>query len=69
MSYIMFYTKECQPYVRFFKTKRLANAFAAEFTFKHKNNVDDNWIECLVRGSIVKLYPGFEGITLVGKPK
>lgn len=59
MNYIVFYTKGCTPMIKEFKTFTAARKFADKHekgnTFLHS----DNWVDCIVKGTIVKTYPSW----------
>lgn len=55
--FIVFYTEGCSPKIKQFKTK----AAAVRFANKHEllgaqEEYSDNWVDCIIDGSIVKTY-------------
>jgi hypothetical protein len=60
MKYVLFYSENCSPCFREFKTKKAALTFIEEFDKKCVES-EDNWIDILIRGSVHTVFEGFSG--------
>ena len=61
--HLVFYTKGCVPHVGLFKSYSLAEKFVSKFSLNHSDN-PDNWVDCIIEGSIKRCFKGFEGIVI-----
>lgn len=59
MSYIVFYTEGCSPKIKKFKHKKAAVAWANCHERLNNGGTCDDWVDCIVKGSIVKTYPSW----------
>lgn len=56
-SFLVFYTEDCSPKIKHFKTFKAATRFADKFPMN-----EDNWIDFIVNGDIALEYTGADGI-------
>ena len=56
-NYLVFYSEECSPKVKRCKSMSSARRFVTMFEGKHKDNTDDNWVDFIVKGEFVNVYP------------
>lgn len=56
MNWLLFYSEECSPKFRVFKTQAEAEAWAGQFLLERQHNREDNWVETLIKGCLVKEY-------------
>ena len=60
VSYYVFYVKDCSPKVKKFDNKLDAEYFSACWTIHNKDNVDDNWVDFIVKGKIKPVDSGYK---------
>lgn len=58
-NYLVFYSKNCDPHIKQFKSLPRTQKFVAEF---HRNS--DNWVDFIVAGRLIR---GYEGLPLYVK--
>lgn len=59
MNYIVFYTEGCSPKIKQFKSFVAAKRFANRHNLKDNGGTCDDWVDCIVKGKIVKTYPAW----------
>jgi hypothetical protein len=61
--HLLLYSESCTPKFKKFKTVAEADSFTGEFLRTHTDNLDDNWIDCLIQdvnGGIIFYQTGIE---------
>jgi hypothetical protein len=56
--YLVFYVQGCSPKIKSVKTLKAAENFASRFNkkWKERDNTDDNWIDLIVKGEVIRYY-------------
>ena len=67
MNYIVFYSQNCSPSIKQFKTKAAAMRFANKHEKLNNAEYSDNWVDCIVEGKLLKTYPNWYDFNSVKK--
>jgi len=67
MGYIVFYSENASPKVKQFKNKKAAIAWANCHERLNAGKYPDDWVDCIVRGEIIKTYPNWYDQQIKGK--
>lgn len=59
VSYYVFYVEGCSPRISSFKSEAAAERFVTKFLKKNVQNTDDNWVDGIICGRIVRLGDGW----------
>lgn len=59
MGYLVFYSENASPKVKSFKNKKAAITWANCHEKLNVGEYPDEWVDCVVKGEIVKTYPNW----------
>ena len=66
-DYIVFYTESCTPHIATFKSNAAATRFIRSFYERTVLNRVDNWVDCLIKGSLERTYEGWDSYIVIDK--
>lgn len=58
-NYIVFYSERASPKIKQFRSLKQARAFAAKHEKKNVGDYSDDWVDCIIEGTLIETYPNW----------